>query len=66
MKILITSDSSCDLNTNQLEEFNLAEIKISPINTYTEKNYASHVAAFYGDKSKLGQNIVGFYYKDAK
>ena len=50
---------------NQLEEFDLAEIKISPFNTYTEENYASHAAAYYGNKSKLGQNIVGFYYKDA-
>ena len=51
---------------NQLEEFDLAEIKISPINTYTEKNYASHAATFHGNKEKIGQNIVGFYYKDAK
>lgn len=51
---------------NQLEEFDLAEIKISPINTYTAKNYASHCAAYAGDLTKLGQNIVGFYYKDAK
>ena len=51
---------------NQVKEFNLAEIKISPINTYTEDNYASHVAAYYGNKSKMGQNIVGFYYKDAE
>lgn len=51
---------------NQLEEFDLAEVKISPINTYTEKNYASHAAAFHGNKDKMGQNIVGFYYKDAK
>ena len=51
---------------NQLEEFDLAEIKISPINTYTEPNYASHVAEYYGNSDKLGQNIVGFYYKDAK
>ena len=50
---------------NQLEGFALAEIKISPFNTYTEENYASHAAAYYGNKSKLGQNIVGFYYKDA-
>ena len=51
---------------NQLEEFDLAEVKISPIDTYTEKNYASHAAAFHGNKEKMGQNIVGFYYKDAK
>ena len=51
---------------NQLKEFDLAEVKISPINTYTEEKYASHVAYYYGNKSKIGQNIVGFYYKDAE
>ena len=48
---------------NQIEAFNLAGIKISPIDTATDKDYASHYAAVHGDKSKLGQNIVGFYYK---
>ena len=48
---------------NQIEEFPLAEIKISPNDTATNKDYASHYAAVHGDKSKLGQNIVGFYYK---
>lgn len=49
--------------TNQIEEYHLAEIKVSKIDTAKDKNYASHYAAVHGDKSKLGQNIVGFYYK---
>lgn len=48
---------------NQIEEFELAEIKVSGINTATDKYYASHYAAVHGDNTKLGQNIVGFYYK---
>lgn len=48
---------------NQIEEFKLAEIKVSEINTAIDENYASHYAAVHGDRSKLGQNIVGFYYK---
>ena len=52
--------------TNQLNEYNLAEIKISPIDTYSDDRYASHCAVCRGNKNKLGQNIIGFYYKDAK
>lgn len=48
---------------NQIKEFPLAEIKISPIDTATHPHYASHYAAIHGLTSKLGQNIVGFYYK---
>ena len=48
---------------NQLEMFSLAEIKVSNINTAIDENYASHYAAVHGDNTKLGQNIVGFYYK---
>lgn len=48
---------------NQLKNYNLAEIKISDINTATDKRYASHYEAVHGKKEKLGQNIVGFYYK---
>jgi copper oxidase (laccase) domain-containing protein len=48
---------------NQLEDFRLAEIKSSPIDTSTEEGYASHYKAVKGDISKKGQNIVGFYYK---
>lgn len=47
----------------ELEDFPLAEIKISPIDTATEKGYASHYKAVKGDITKKGQNIVGFYYK---
>ena len=48
---------------NQLEEFNLGEIKISNINTATDERYASHYEAYKGNINKKGQNIVGFYYK---
>ena len=47
---------------NQLKEYNLAEIKESKINTYTDSNYASHRRSLV-DINKKGQNIVGFYYK---
>lgn len=49
--------------TNQIEEYHIAEIKVSEIDTAKDKNYASHYAAVHGDNKKLGQNIVGFYYK---
>lgn len=48
---------------NQIKDFNIKEINISPIDTYKDDNYASHYGANHGNKSKLGQNIVGFYYK---
>lgn len=48
---------------NQLKEFTLGEIKCSEIDTASRNDYASHYAANHGKKSKLGQNIVGFYYK---
>lgn len=48
---------------NQIQKFDLAEIKVSPINTATDPNYASHREATLGNKEKLGQNIVGFYYE---
>ena len=51
---------------NQLKEFKLAKIIVSPIDTYTNDKYASHSAAYFGKVNKMGQNIVGFYYKDAK
>ena len=47
---------------NQLKDYNLAEIKESKINTYTDPNYASHRGSLV-DINKKGQNIVGFYYK---
>lgn len=48
---------------NQIKEFNLAEIKVSSINTANHKDYASHREATLGNNRKLGQNIVGFYFK---
>ena len=37
-------------------------IVIKNIDTYTNQDYASHRASFI-NKNKIGQNIVGFYYK---
>jgi copper oxidase (laccase) domain-containing protein len=48
---------------NQIQEYDLGDIIVSNINTATTNNYASHYAANHGNNSKLGQNIVGFYYK---
>ena len=48
---------------NQLKEFDLGGIEISKFDTATTNGYASHRKAQEGDSSKLGQNIVGFYYK---
>lgn len=47
---------------NQIQDFNLAEIKVSPINTATDPNYASHREAELGNLAKKGQNLVGFFY----
>jgi len=49
---------------NQLKDYHLGEIIISPIDTATDPDYASHRREKEGDLSKKGQNIVGFYYKD--
>lgn len=48
---------------NQLNEYNLGKIIISEVDTAKHKDYASHYEAIKGNKKKLGQNIVGFYYK---
>ncbi len=48
---------------NQIEDFSIAEIKVSKIDTARDSKYASHYASVHGEKTKLGQNIVGFYYK---
>lgn len=50
---------------NQLSEYKLGEIKVSEIDTAKDQRYASHSAEYRGNKEKKGQNIVGFYYKDA-
>ena len=39
------------------------EISISPIDTADNNKYASHTKAVQGNKEKLGQNFIGFYYK---
>ena len=55
-----------DLETairNQLKEYQLAEINVSPIDTATHPYYASHRKEKEGFPEKKGQNIVGFYYQ---
>jgi len=47
----------------QLQEIGIIHLEISPVNTATNSEYYSHSAAYTGDKSKLGQNFIGFYYK---
>ena len=47
----------------QLQEIGITQLEISPINSATNPKYCSHSAAHSGDKSKLGQNFIGFYYK---
>jgi copper oxidase (laccase) domain-containing protein len=47
----------------QLEQIGIKHIEESPIDTITDNRYYSHRAASMGKKEKLGQNFVGFYYK---
>ena len=47
----------------QLEQIGIKHIEESPIDTITDSRYYSHRAASMGKKEKLGQNFVGFYYK---
>ena len=48
----------------QLQEMGIIHLEISPINTATDPRYYSHSAAHATkDKTKLGQNFIGFYYK---
>ena len=47
----------------QLKDLGIKHIRYSKKDTYTDDNYYSHVAAHQGNKNKLGQNFVGFYYK---
>lgn len=47
----------------QLENKGIKHIEESPIDTITSDKYYSHRASAMGQKEKLGQNFVGFYYK---
>ncbi|MBQ6477207.1 MAG: laccase domain-containing protein [Bacilli bacterium] len=47
----------------QVKIFDLKEIKVSPIDTAGDNQYASHTMLVKGHKDKAGQNFVGFYYK---
>ena len=48
---------------DQIKIFDINEISISPIDTADNNKYASHTKAVQGNKEKLGQNFIGFYYK---
>ena len=48
---------------NQLENYDLGGIEISKNDTATTPGFASHSQFYKNNKSKKGQNIVGFYYK---
>ncbi len=48
---------------NQLTEYDFGGVEISSIDTATTPGYASHSQFYMGNKSKMGQNIIGFYYK---
>ncbi len=47
---------------NQLSDFNIKNITFSEHDTITDNIHYSHSASFNGNKEKLGQNFVGFYY----
>lgn len=47
----------------QLQELGITHIEYSPIDSAKDPEYYSHCAASRGDKTKLGQNFIGFYYK---
>lgn len=47
----------------QLKEMDIQYIRISQIDTIKDIRYASHYALVHGDKTKIGQNFVGLYYK---
>lgn len=51
---------------NQLEEFGINNINVSPIDTFKDDNYYSHVAVWKGNQKKLGENFVGCFYKKQK
>lgn len=46
----------------QLKQIDDKKIYVSPIDTVLDENYYSHIASSKGNKEKLGQNFVGFYY----
>ena len=46
----------------QLKELGIKNIEESPINTMIDDRYYSHAESSKGNKDKLGQNFVGFYY----
>ena len=47
---------------NQIKDLDLKNIEFSKHDTITDKIHYSHSASLKGNKDKLGQNFVGFYY----
>ena len=50
-------------DANKEEISNIIE---SPIDTYQDPNYYSHIAAVKGNNKKKGQNFVGCFYQEVK
>lgn len=63
---LLSDGYHIDMNgaiRKQLVEIGIKNIEESPIDTITNDKFYSHRASQLGDKNKLGQNFVGFFYK---
>ncbi len=50
----------------QLKNYGITHIDYSNIDNCKDDNYYSHYASVHGNKEKLGQNFVGFYYLSKK
>ncbi len=50
----------------QLNKEEISNIIESPIDTYQDPNYYSHIAAVKGNNKKKGQNFVGCFYQEVK
>lgn len=62
---VINGNYHIDMNgaiIKQLKELGIKNIEESPINTMIDDRYYSHAESSKGNKDKLGQNFVGFYY----
>lgn len=49
--------------TKQLKNIGITHIKINKTDTFKDERYYSHLAEYYGNTKKTGQNFVGFFYK---
>ena len=50
----------------QLLEVDITHIETSNIDTITHPDYASHYGRVHGDTTKMGQNLVGCFYREKK